>query len=317
MNSRHVMPRFRNFANLLFVLLVLSAVVGRCADPSPAAPASDAEALPEPEFRVLLEPEWVLAPTLMEPPDLLFAPPDFETVPPPPPDKVKAMEAWEKARNNPKLWEGRVELGLNGSAGNSDRFATRYGAKVKRRTRSTTFTADLLYSTSTANGVSNEDKLLAESRTEWTLWDTPWHYFGHGTADYDRFTAFGLRLAADTGLGYQYVDTGWTQIKARAGVGFSKEFDSPDEEIVPEVVVGMSFEHRLTPRQKLIGSGDLFPDASDVQDFRIRSSASWEIKIDPPARLSLRLGVIERFDSTPNGKRKNDLDYSTLIVWEF
>ena len=124
-------------------------------------------------------------------------------------------------------------------------------------------------------------------------------------------------MSGDTGVGYQYIDTGYTQFKSRIGVGFSQEFNSPDERFTPEAVTGVSFEQRLTRRQKLIASCDLFPDISDMSDFRLRSSASWEIKIDPPARLSLRLGVIDRYDSTPNGKRKNDLDYSTLIVWEF
>jgi hypothetical protein len=81
--------------------------------------------------------------------------------------------------------------------------------------------------------------------------------------------------------------------------------------------VGASFEHRLTRRQKLIASSDFYPDLGDIQDYRVRSNAAWEVKIDPPARLSLRIGAIDRFDSSPNGKKKNDLDYSTLIVWEF
>jgi putative salt-induced outer membrane protein YdiY len=312
------MPQFRYFAVLVFALALLAAEAARGVEP-PAAPAASAaaEELPEPEFSLVLEPEWVLAPMLSEPPDVLFEAPDWESLPPPPPDKIKALEAWEKARNNPKLWEGRVELGVNGSSGNSERLATRYGAKVKRQTPRSTFTADLLYSNSYANGDKNEDKLLAESRTEWKLWQTRWHYFAHSTTDYDQFTAYGVRVAADTGLGYQYIDTGYTQFKGRAGVGFSQEFNSPDERFIPEAVAGVSYEHRLTRRQKLIASCDLFPDIGDVKDFRLRSNASWEIKIDPPARLSLRLSVIDRYDSTPNGKRKNDLDYSTLIVWEF
>ncbi len=309
------MPKLRTWCILALAGAMLTASrVGHCAD---APPVTAAEELPEPEFRLVLEPEWVLAPTLEDTADLLFYPPDFGTVAPPLPEKIKAMEAWEKAKNNPKLWEGRVEFGLNGSGGNSERFATRYGAKIKRQTRRSTMTADLLYSTSSANGVQNEDKLLAESRTEWKLWNTPWHYFAHGTTDYDQFTAYRVRVAGDTGLGYQYIDTGWTQFKGRCGIGFSQEIASPDEQITPEAVVGMSFEHRLTPRQKIIASVDVFPDISDLNDFRLRSSASWEIKIDPPARLSLRLGMIDRYDSTPSGKKRNDLDYSTLIVWEF
>jgi putative salt-induced outer membrane protein YdiY len=291
------------------MLALLAGLAGR-------AIAEQGEELPEPEFRLILEPEWVLAPVLIEP-DLLFEGPPFEEIPPPPPERVKALEAWEKAQNNKKLWEGRVELGVNGSSGNSERFATRYGGKVKRQTKRSTFTADLLYSTSYADGDKNEDKLLAESRTEWKLFETRWHYFVHGTTEYDQFTAFGIRLTGDTGLGYQYIDTGFTKFTGRAGIGFSQEFDSPDESFTPEATVGLSFEHRLTPRQKLIASSDMYPDLSDISDFRLRTNASWEIKIDPPARLSLRLGVIDRYDATPNGKRKNDVDYSTLIVWEF
>jgi putative salt-induced outer membrane protein YdiY len=310
------MPRWRGGILLALCCGALVPAAARCAEETPVL-GSAVEELPEPEFRLLLEPEWVLAPSLSEPADVLFDPPDFELFPAPPAEKIKAMEAWDKAKNNPKPWEGRVELGANGSAGNAERFATRYGAKVKRQTRRSTFTFDVLYSTSFAAGVKNEDKLLSESRTEWKLWETRWHYFAHGTSDYDQFTAYGLRVNGDTGLGYQYVDTGLTQIKGRAGMGFSQEFNSPDERFVPEGVLGTSFEHRLTKRQKLIGSCDYFPDISDIHDFRMRSSASWEIKIDPPARLSLRLGMFDRYDSTPNGKRRNDIDYSTLIVWEF
>lgn len=277
--------------------------------------AEDGES--EAEFRLLLEPEWVLAPRFTEPPDVLFTAPQLEEVPPPPPERVQALEAWQKAQNKPTFWEGRVEVGVNGSAGNAERFASRYGGKVKRQSKRSTFTADVLYSTSYAEGTKNEDKLLAESRTEWKLFETRWHYFVHSTTEYDQFTAFGIRLTGDTGFGYQYIDTGWTKFTGRAGVGFSQEFDSPQETFTPEGTVGVSFEHKLTPRQKLIATGDLYPDLSDTSDFRFRSTASWEIKIDPPARLSLRLGMIDRYDSTPNGSRKNDIDYSTLIVWDF
>jgi hypothetical protein len=31
----------------------------------------------------------------------------------------------------------------------------------------------------------------------------------------------------------------------------------------------------------------------------------------------LKLSVIDRYDSTPQGARPNDLDYSTLLLWTF
>ncbi|MEX0585195.1 MAG: DUF481 domain-containing protein, partial [Pirellulales bacterium] len=165
--------------------------------------------------------------------------------------------------------------------------------------------------------VQNENKALVDTRSEWPFGKTPWFAYTHGTTEYDAFTAYDLRVTTDSGFGYQYINTGVTNFKGRAGVGFSQEINSPTEQLTPEATIGFSFEHKLTQRQKLIAAGDVFPDLREPQDFRSRSNASWEIKIDPPARLSLRLGIINRYDSTPNGKRRNDLDYSTVVVWEF
>jgi putative salt-induced outer membrane protein YdiY len=269
----------------------------------------------EPELRLLLDPAEVLAPGFDLPPDIVY---EIE-----PPQEPLVVESFHEGPHRkffgfiPECWEGRVELGMNGSSGNSERFATRYGGKLRRQTPRNLFTADILYSNSYARGKENENKLLSEARSEWPFPESPWFSYTHGMGEYDEFTAYRVRLSSDTGLGYQYVQTNVTQLKTRAGIGFSQEINSPNEDFVPEGTIGLSFEHKLTRRQKLIASGDVFPDLRDLQDFRSKANASWEIKIDPDSRLSLRLSAINRYDSTPNGKKKNDLDYSTLVVWEF
>ena len=31
--------------------------------------------------------------------------------------------------------------------------------------------------------------------------------------------------------------------------------------------------------------------------------------------LSIKLNVIDRYDSTPNGARPNDVDYALVLIW--
>ena len=42
---------------------------------------------------------------------------------------------------------------------------------------------------------------------------------------------------------------------------------------------------------------------------------SWELVLDDVNNLSLKVGVIDRYDSTPNGAEPNDVDYSVLLLW--
>jgi hypothetical protein len=49
----------------------------------------------------------------------------------------------------------------------------------------------------------------------------------------------------------------------------------------------------------------------------MNSKADWEVVLDEVAHLSLKFSVIDRYDSTPNGKKPNDLDYSTVLLWAF
>jgi hypothetical protein len=309
------MPKCR----LARVLLLVAMLATRAVAQSPAEeelvdPWSPAIELMEPEFELILDPQGMVSSQWDDQFEIVPEQPfDWEELPLP--DNAAKIAAG--APKPPRKWEGRIEFGMNGSEGNSDRFATRYGGKVKRTTEANQLTLDLLYSVSYAKGVLNEDKLLSDARSEWPLFGSPWFVYSHGVTEYDRFTAYDVRLTSDSGIGYQYINTGMTQFRSRLGAGFNQEINSPDERFTPEGIIGFTFEHKLSRRQKLIASGDMFHDLRDLQDFRSRSNASWEIKIDPPARLSVRFGIINRYDSTPNGKRRNDLDYSSVVVWEF
>jgi putative salt-induced outer membrane protein YdiY len=216
-----------------------------------------------------------------------------------------------------KLWKGSFELGLDGTEGNSQTLNFRFGLDAKRAAPDSVLTLDLDYRKNTTDAKETAHRAFLDWRYEWLFPESPWTCFVHGTVDYDEFKVFDVRVTVDVGLGYRLIKTESTSLAARTGGGFSHEIGSPDESYVPEAVFGLDFERRLSPRQKLTCSVEYAPDVTDFNDFRLTSRAGWEVVIDPEMNLSLKLSVLDLYDSTPGGAKPNDLDYAAVLLWSF
>lgn len=245
------------------------------------------------------------------------APPQAQTPAEPaeaPADEAAAVVVAEPPK---KLWTGNVELGLDGSEGNSQRFNFRLGVDAKRKTDQDVISLDLDYHKNQSHSEETAHRAFLDWKYEWLFQDSPWTWFGHGTVDYDEFKAFDLRVSIDTGLGYQFIDTDATTLVGRCGGGWSREIGGPDDRYVPEAVFGLDFERQLTKRQKLAATVDYMPDVTDFRDFRLKVKAAWEVLLDADMNLSLKLSVLDRYDSTPHDAEPNDVDYAATLLWSF
>lgn len=216
-----------------------------------------------------------------------------------------------------KLWKGNFEMGLNGSNGNSDTFSFRFGSHIERCCDDKTLKLDGTYRKSEDNQQETANRFFGEARHEWFLAHPRWSIYVHGTMEYDEFRNFDLRLTGDAGIAYYFIKNDVAQWQGRIGPGVSHELGSPDESYVPELVLGSTAEYKLTKKQTLKFNSDYYPDISDFSEYRINSKASWDILLDEVTNLSLSLGVLNRYDSTPNGAEPNDFDYFATVLWSF
>lgn len=232
---------------------------------------------------------------------------------------LDAVEIMEPRKQAPpvKIWEGGCELGLNGSEGNSGTFNFHFGLDAKRKTDASIFDSDLNYNKNTADSRETANRMFLDSRYEWIHGDSPWTSFAHNTTEYDELKAYNVRVTLDGGVGYKFIDNDATSLTGRFGSGVSHEIGGPDKQVVPELTWGMEFEHQLTKRQKLKASTEFVPDVTDFADFRLNTKLGWEVLLDEDWNLSLKLGILDRYDSTPNGSKPNDFDYSTTLLWSF
>ncbi len=214
-------------------------------------------------------------------------------------------------------WEGSFELGLNGSSGNSEIFNFRFGVDGKRKSDFTELTLDLDYKQDSKDSIQTANRLFFDGRNEWLLGASPWSIFLHGTAEYDEFQSFDTRLASDAGFGYQFFKTDITDMKGRIGAGLSHEIGGPTSDTPIEASFGLDYSRKISAKQKFSASVNYFPEFADFMNCRVISKADWELLIDELSNLSLKIGVVDRYDSTPNGAKHNDLDYAVTILWKF
>lgn len=228
--------------------------------------------------------------------------------PPPPPPPTSFFQGWT----------GSVELGLNGSEGNTSRINVRGGLTAARKTEETETSFGFSYTYAKDDGDETENKGQIDLRNDWILGkDSPWRVYALGKVEYDTFQNWDWRTSAFAGIGYQFVKTETTSLIGRFGAGASKEFGGDDNRIHPELNLGMDFEHKFTERQKMFVTLDYYPDLLNLSDFRFVGKAGYEILLDPESGLSLKLGVEDRYDSTPDGAKRNDIDYFALMVLKF
>jgi putative salt-induced outer membrane protein YdiY len=231
--------------------------------------------------------------------------------------EVAPLSSWHQ----PKYWlgptwTGSIELGMNGSEGNAQAFSMRAGANLKRETKLYTLAFELSHARTTADSLETQNNALGKIRLDRNLGESRWTLFGTGNAEYDQFKAFDLRLAAHAGVGYKLIKNESTTLLGRIGSGVSHEIGGPDDSYVPEALLGLDFEHQITAKQKLVFKSEYLPEWGEYENYRLVSDASWECLLDEASNLSLKIGAIDRYDSTPNGLKANDIDYLLLLLWK-
>ncbi len=214
-------------------------------------------------------------------------------------------------------WANSAELGINGSDGSAKSFSIQAGLRFKRKTDINLFDVRLTHNRTEANGIEKQNNALMYADYDRYFGESRWTGFVKNGLEYDRFKAFDLRYNINAGIGYSFIKRESLTLKGRFGSGTSREFGGPDDRWVPEALFGADYEHQLNKRNKWIAKVDYFPEWGNFTNYRIVSDVSWEMLWDEAGNLSFKVGAIDRYDSTPNGRKPNDLTYSILLLYKF
>jgi len=223
-----------------------------------------------------------------------------------------------EAKPDESTWKHRAEAGLSGGEGN-DEFLNLYLRYVgKSETETDRWKADAAYFLNTDNGERSAHEFNAGLLKDWLFPETPWFLFAQGGVDYDEFADYDFRVTANGGVGYQLVENATLDVRLRAGAGIAREFGSDDESIRPEALLGGEVDWKITDNQTLTANTFIYPDLSDIGEYRITSEAAWEIRLNHADGMSVKVGLQNEYESEVDpGTKHNDLKYFGALIVDF
>ncbi len=232
-------------------------------------------------------------------------------------DESTPTEA-EAALAEPEVvWSGSASLGLHGASGNTERMSVRGDLALSRDTArfETDFTA--VYSYATEDGNESANRLDTKLRNDWLIEDSPWRYYARARYEFDEFQDWRHRVSGGPGIGYLWSKTDRLYFLTRAGVDVTREFGGEDDTVRPEGVLGFDLQYHLSESQRLVWVFDFLPDVSEFGPYRFETNAALEVDIDRTNGLFLKIGVEDRYDSTPGpDKKRNDFVYFITLGWK-
>lgn len=216
-------------------------------------------------------------------------------------------------------WKGSIDLGLNGSAGNSENMSFRGGVALERKTELMETKAGFSYVYATDDGRATKSRAEAFVRNDWLFKDSPWGLFAMGKIEFDDFQSWMYRASAYAGPSYTFIKNDTMLLRGRVGAGISREFlRNAENAIIPEGLIGGDFEYKLNDRAKMFANVDVLPSLKRFTDYRIDAKTGLEYMLDKESGMNLKIGANDRYKSNPGpGSKRNDVEYFLTIGWNF
>lgn len=215
-------------------------------------------------------------------------------------------------------WDGKFEVGLNGSEGNSRNVNLVFGFDAKREQRRWTTTIDVDYLYSKDEVETTRNRLYSLARWEYDVPDSTGGLFFDNWFELDALEDFGGRIGVHAGWFDYLMKEEDCELKGLIGFGSTKEFEGNDTAWKPEVYLGANWEKKINDRQDLYVRSIFLPDIGDFTSFRLRLKAGWDCDLNEAKTWKVSVSIFDRYDSTPSGTdRKNDIDYWFSLAYSF
>lgn len=216
-------------------------------------------------------------------------------------------------------WEKSIDLGLNGSSGNSENLNFRVQLGAERKTDKLDTSMSLLYRLASSDGDKTENRLRYDIRNDWLPPEgSKIRWWAKGSYEYDEFQDWDSRIAASAGIGYDFIKNDKHTLIGRLGFGGSQTYGGMEDDFRPEAVAGLDYVYNIKDGQVFKAGTELLLDVSDVDLYRLNSYANYEVLVDAESNMVFKTGVAHRYDSEPGGGNdKSDVDYYATLGWKF
>lgn len=274
-------------------------------------PAEAAQTAADSESEAVTPPPQAAMPAFDEAADEADTEAAFEDAGQPP-----TGETWWRALR--RRWDSRLAVRFDGREANQTETNLRMDFETEKRREEDRWKLDLSYRLRDRTDDKARSQLASGLLHEAFFPATPWSLQNRARYEYDQFREWDYRVTADTSVGYQLLDSRALGLTGRFGGGVLGESYPTEDRYRPEGLLGMDAFLRFDGGQRITASVLYLPSLFDDEDYRLLTSAVWQMRISKADGLSLRIGVENEYESRPtDGGPLNDLRYYGALVFEF
>lgn len=238
-------------------------------------------------------------------------------------DRMKQAKAIvdEATKQAKKEWSGRVRLGGSISQGTSDTANVLLNVGVKREVGVSTTDLTAFYILNTKGNQTTQNWFQANLDQRWEAFGrrNRWSIFGVATFDYQQQADWEQRVNANLGFEYLVVDakravgTDWFQkfkFTGRVAPGIRKEFAGANTDPALELLLGGIWDIQFLDNLSFTGNAQVFPDMTDIGQFRVTANAAVKMGLDMLEGLSVGVDFRYQFQSKVG---PGEIDYLFVI----
>ena len=223
--------------------------------------------------------------------------------PPPPPDEK---------------WTARIEIGLNGKTGNTERTAFNGRAEALRETDLERLLMYIQGQYAKENGTETTNEIFGGARWERDLTDR-WFVFLRTELERDEFEMLDLRATVTGGTGYFFIREATHELKGRLGAGVQHE-SYQDGTRTNDIIAEAGYDYRLDVLDwfRFTHSLTYYPVLEDpARDYRLLAETAGEIPLGEGI-WKVRAGMRNEYDSMPRPDvERLDTTYFLNLVAEW
>jgi len=219
-------------------------------------------------------------------------------------------------------WNQTIKLGGGYQSGQTDNIDINTSYHADRTVNEHEVRFDVSYRLAETDKSKTANRFSSAWGNKWFHTESKWDYFTNLQFEWAEFQSWEQRLVGDIGIEfkiYQCKDKEEVaELSGRLGGGFRKEFQSENDDLIPEGLLGLAYDWKLTGNQSFKADTTWFPDIQDFANYRLVSHASWNIKMTEAKNLDFSLGLQHEYDSVVDtGVKKTYLHFTAGISYSF
>lgn len=235
--------------------------------------------------------------------------------------QTRLAEAEARAAALEDPWSGRLQVGIQGSQGNSETQSNAIRAEALRDTGRERLSLAIQRNKESQDDEDTRDETRATARLE-RDWTERFFLFGETEAEKDEFEEIDLRVRAVIGPGYFLIRRPGHEYKLRMGLGYEHvDYVEGDSESNIISTFGWDYRYDWLPWARLTHTLTLIPeiDNQPADNFRADSRLGAEFPLGTRESLwTLRGELAHEYENQPEpGVEELDTSYLLSVIRDF